>query len=185
MTEAIDLLKEEHQLVKRVLQVLRKKCWQVVKEGVVNYRDFEDILDFLKNYVDRQHHGKEEDILFDLMGRELGDEIGSGPVTGMLIEHDLGRQYVSGLENSLKQHEKGDEEAVLDIIANSISYTHLLHNHIEREDMILFELARRSLSDQAKEELNRRMSQAMKEKTASDSQEKYRQKVEKWEGALP
>jgi hypothetical protein len=29
------------------------------------------------------------------------------------------------------------------------------------------------------------MSQAMKEKTASDSQEKYRQKVEKWEGALP
>ena len=160
MVDAIDLLMEEHQLVKRVLHVLRKKCWQVVKEGDVDYRDFEDILDFLKNYVEK-HYSKEEEILFELMGRELGDEIGNGPVTGMLIEHDLGRQYISGLENSLKQHQKGDEEAVLDIIANTISYTHLLHNHIEREDMILYELARRSLSVQAKEELNRRVNQAV------------------------
>jgi hypothetical protein len=67
----------------------------------------------------------------------------------------------------------------------------LILDHIGRLYRTLFtdegftELARRSLSDQAKEELNRRMGQAMKEKTASDSQEKYRQKVEKWEAALP
>jgi len=183
MSDAINLMMEEHQLIKRALHIMRKLSWQVLQSSDVNYRDFDLIIDFIRNFADKHHHMKEEDILFTMMGQELGENISKGPVTGMLIEHDLGRQYISGLEESLARYKKGDDEARLDIIANAISYTHLLGNHIEREDMILYEFARRSLSDKAKEELNRRCQQVEAEMAKTGLQEKYHRLIAHWEEA--
>ncbi len=45
----------------------------------------------------------------------------------MLIEHDQGRLYMQNLEKALGELDKGNEEAKLDIIANSISYSDLLY----------------------------------------------------------
>lgn len=184
MSDAIDLMMEEHQLIKRALHVIRKLSWQALQNSDVNYQGFAQMIDFVRSFADKHHHSKEEDILFTLMGEDLGESVSTGPVTGMLIEHDLGRQYISGLEESLNRHKKGDDEARLDIIANAVSYTHLLHNHIEREDMILYEFARRSLSKEAKEELNRRCRQVEENMAQTDLQEKYRQLVDQWESVL-
>ena len=46
---------------------------------------------------------------------------------GMLVEHDLGRLYVTNLNEALEKALKnGNAEAKLDVIANAVSYTNLL-----------------------------------------------------------
>ena len=72
----------------------------------------------------------------------------------MLVEHDLGRLYVRDLINAFEKMKSGDEEAKLDVIANAISYTHLLIRHIDKEDRVIYKFAERNLNDEIKEFIN-------------------------------
>ena len=65
---------------------------------------------------------------------------------GMLVEHDLGRLYIRQLVEALEKVKDGDKEAKLDVIANAISYTHLLERHIDKEDRVIYKFAERELS---------------------------------------
>ena len=73
---------------------------------------------------------------------------------GMLVEHDYGRLYISNLVESIEKVKGGDEEAKLDIIANAISYTHLMERHIDKEDRVVYTFAERNLSKEILEKVN-------------------------------
>ena len=142
---AIELMKNEHEYIKRMLSVVRNMCMEFIDEGELDYGDFECVIDFIRNFADGHHHNKEEILLFNRMVDNI-DTIGEKLIThGMLVEHDLGRLYVSNLEKSLNQFKAGDNESKLDIIANAVSYTNLLSSHIDKEDRVIFEFANREL----------------------------------------
>lgn len=143
---AIDIMNEEHKYIKRMLKVVRSACFKILQNEDVNYDDFYLIIDFIKNYADAHHHKKEEKILFNKMVENLG-ELGEKVINhGMLVEHDYGRLYIRSLGEALEKLKAGDEEAKLDVIANAISYTHLLERHIDKEDRIIYKFAQRELS---------------------------------------
>ena len=48
----------------------------------------------------------------------------------------------------LEKVKAGEEEAKLDVIANAISYTHLLIRHIDKEDRVIYKFAERNLNDE-------------------------------------
>ena len=131
---AISLMVEEHKNIKRVLKVIRKLCVKILNGETVNYKAFNMIVDFVRNYADSHHHSKEEDILFKKMSEELGEEIAKGPIYGMFADHDMGRLYIRKLVEALDKVKKGDEDSKVDVIANAISYTDLLYRHIDKED---------------------------------------------------
>ena len=142
---AIELMKNEHEYIKRMLSVVRNMCMEFIDEGELDYGDFESVIDFIRNFADGHHHNKEEILLFNRMVDNI-DTIGEKLIThGMLVEHDLGRLYVSNLEKSLNQFKAGDNESKLDIIANAVSYANLLSSHIDKEDRVIFEFANREL----------------------------------------
>lgn len=144
---AIDIMNEEHRYITRMLKVVRKISLNILKGEDVNYDDFDLVIDFISNYADNHHHKKEEDILFTKMVENLG-ELGQTVVKhGMLVEHDYGRLYVRNLGLALDKLKSGDEEAKLDVIANAISYTHLLERHIDKEDRVIYKYANRELDD--------------------------------------
>ena len=92
------------------------------------------MIDFIRNFADAHHHGKEEKLLFHEMVTHLGP-LGNKLIThGMLVEHDSGRLFIKELEEALQRVKSGDEMSKLDVIANAISYTHLLRRHIEKEN---------------------------------------------------
>jgi hemerythrin-like domain-containing protein len=73
--------------------------------------------------------------------------IGNKLITnGMLVEHDFGRLFIRELKEALDRVKDGDDESRLDVIANAISYTHLLKRHIEKEDSVVYTFAKRQLS---------------------------------------
>lgn len=146
--KAIEIMNEEHRYILRMLELVRKSCFKIMNGEEIVYEDFNKIIDFIKNYADNHHHKKEEDILFTKMVEYIGETAEKVVNQGMLVEHDLGRLYVRDLVSSLEKVKNGDEEAKLDVIANAISYTHLLARHIDKEDRVIYKFAERNLSDE-------------------------------------
>ena len=146
--KAIEMMNEEHKNILRMLKVVRKACFNILNGEEIVYEDFDKMIDFIKNYADNHHHRKEEDVLFIKMIAHM-DAVAEKLVKhGMLVEHDFGRLYVRELKEALERVKAGDEESKLDVIANAISYTHLLARHIDKEDNVVYKFAERELNDE-------------------------------------
>ncbi|AVQ46383.1 hemerythrin domain-containing protein [Clostridium botulinum] len=170
---SIELMVNEHKNIKRMLAVIRKYCFKLLKNKEVDYNDFYRIIDFVRNYADKHHHGKEEDYLFNRMVDEIKGPTEKLVKHGMLVEHDLGRLYMQNLEKALKALENGEEEAKIDIIANAVSYTDLLYRHIEKEDDVVYKFAERNLSKETLKKLDEDCKRIEKEAKEKGIQDKY------------
>ena len=145
----IQVLIDEHVVIKRMLKVIRKASFGVLKGAPIDFDDFRSMIDFVLNYADAHHHNKEEKFLFDKMIGELGAPGEKLVRYGMLIEHDFGRLYMKDLEEALQKVQAGDEEATIDVLANAVSYTNLLQRHIDKEDTTVFTFAGRALKSES------------------------------------
>ncbi|NLX62445.1 MAG: hemerythrin domain-containing protein [Tissierellia bacterium] len=174
----------EHENVTRMVKVMRKYSYAVLQGADIDYKDFYKIIDFIRNYTDGYHHAKEEDILFKRMGEELPKLADNGAITGMLIEHDMARLYVSNLEKALEEYEKGNDEARLDIIANTICYGDLLTRHVDKENNVIYKFAERMLSDEVKKEIDRKSEEVDNKASKDKIQEKYLKLLDELENKI-
>jgi len=164
---------EEHSNIRRMLRIIRILCYNLMTNPKYDITDFHIVIDFVRNYADKHHHGKEENILFETMIKEIERLAKSGAITGMYIEHDMGRLYMSNLEKALECFKNKDDEARLDIIANAISYSDLLNRHIEKENTALYKFAENMLSDNSKSFVEDKCKKAEELATDAGIQEKY------------
>ena len=169
----IEIMVEEHKNIKRMLAVIRKYCSRILNGENVQYEEFNKIIDFVRNYADKHHHGKEETMLFNRMMEELGATAEKLVRYGMNVEHDLGRLHIQELEAAVNRVLNGDMDSRLDVIANAISYTHLLYRHIDKEDGVVYKYAQNNLSKEALNALEQEC-KAFEQKAKEDkTQEKY------------
>jgi hemerythrin-like domain-containing protein len=151
---SIDLMVEEHKNILRMLMVVRKACLRILQGNDICFEDFEHIIDFIRGYADAHHHGKEEKFLFKEMVTNLGD-LGNTLINhGMLVEHNLGRLYISELSEALERVKTGDGESKLDVIANAVGYANLLARHIGKEDEVVYTFAARKLPTEVLDSVN-------------------------------
>jgi hemerythrin-like domain-containing protein len=151
---AIDLMMDEHKYIMRGLKLFRKLSVDILNTNTVDFDDFEKMILFVRNYADKHHHNKEEVVLFKKMEDKLGQKMVKGPLSGMYIEHDLGRQHIKLLEEALLRVKNGDLDSQVDVIANSVCYADLLTRHINKEDTLIYNFARRALSEVDMESVN-------------------------------
>jgi hemerythrin-like domain-containing protein len=101
----------------------------------------EELLKFFREFVDRCHHGKEEEILFPALA--TGGDEQTGALVGVLrAEHEEGRRHVRAMTELLERF-RGGELAAGELVrhhAQALSTT--LRAHIDREDHTLFPKAR-------------------------------------------
>ncbi len=63
----------------------------------------EELLKFFREFVDRCHHGKEEEILFPALA--TGGDEQTGALVGVLgAEHEEGRRHAQALSTTLRAH---------------------------------------------------------------------------------
>jgi len=173
MMDAIKVMMDEHQVILKTLKTARKMCKNILNNDNWEVEDFFKIIDFVRNYADKYHHGKEEVFLFKYMGEELRPSVTEGPIKGMLIEHDLGRLYMTRLEEALINFKNGENDARLDIIANTICYTHLLNHHITTEDNTLYPFANNRLKPETLKRLEEEVERIEVSSEGKETQEKY------------
>ena len=172
-------LKDEHQLILRMLALLERNALLTEGGSFKDYRFYLDGVDFIRNYADRFHHAKEEDILFEAL-IENGMPRANSPVAAMLMEHDQGRAFVRGMEEAATRALNGEADQDGAIVSNARGYLELLREHISKEDEILYPLAERVLSPEKRLPIIEGYQRAV-EKAAPGLEEHYRAVVEGYE----
>ncbi len=137
----------EHEAVIVALDLLEKVEMALVSKDEHAPEHLAQLLDFFKGFVDRCHHGKEEDVLFpELEKRGVPRE--GGPIGVMLAEHDAGRAQVHAMSDGLARLRRGEADAVAAIQNSSSTYRDLLRAHIQKENNILFPMADQLVPDE-------------------------------------
>lgn len=181
--EEMDLTKdlvEEHKLIKKAIDLLEKAIGELSKGKEVEPIIFEQVTDFIKNFADKFHHAKEEDILFkELIKKGMPEK--DSPIEAMLIEHDQGRNFVKGIVKGTEDLKKGNKDANKEIIENAKGYIELLREHIDKEDNILYPLAEKTFTKDEKDKQLDEYKKAEIEKGGLATVQKYKDLVAKLE----
>jgi hemerythrin-like domain-containing protein len=177
-TDVTQVMVEEHQLILRMIALLEQNTAHLEAGRFYNWDFYLDAVDFIRNYADRFHHAKEEDVLFVALVKNGMPEKRS-PIEAMHLEHEQGRAHVRALKTAAKKARAGElgQEAIL--AEHARGYADLLRGHIEKEDTILYPLAERVLPDAVREGMLQAYAAA--EIRMRGVQEKYRRMVEAYE----
>lgn len=148
--KSVQTLVGEHDNILRMLDVIHYACLEILGGAPVEVSDFKMMVDFIRKYADKTHHGKEEDYLFQAMVNELGT-MGENLIRhGMLVEHDIARLYVSDLDTALDCcMDEQTQEARLAVVVAAGSYEQLLRRHIQKENDAVFPFGEKNLSEQS------------------------------------
>ena len=143
-------LVHEHRLILRMLTLLEINAPRTGSGTYDNYRFYLDGVDFIRNYADRFHHAKEEDVLFEALVKN-GIPRDNSPVAAMLMEHDQGRAFVKVMEAAALAALSGESGHNQEIADNALGYAALLREHIAKEDDILYPLAERVIPEEMRD----------------------------------
>ena len=145
-TDITQTLVEEHGLILRMVALLEKNAPRTAEGNYLQWQFYLDGIDFIRQYADRFHHAKEEDILFKaLIDNGMPKE--HSPVAAMLMEHDQGRSFVRAMESAVHEAQAGLTDNYQIIADNALGYAVLLRDHISKEDDILYPLAERVIPE--------------------------------------
>ena len=173
---ATEELKHEHRIIERMLAVMEAAAARVDAGQSLPTEFFPKVVDFVRNFADRCHHGKEEDNLFPALEKR-GIPRQTGPIGVMLMEHDQGRAFVRGMDEAGK-HASGDKAALKTALDNARGYAKLLRQHIDKEDNVLYPMADQVLTPADKQELLSKFEEVEQERIGAGKHEEYVKLVE-------
>jgi hemerythrin-like domain-containing protein len=172
------MLMVEHRLIERMLSAVELAAAAIDTTRRVDHEFVDAVVDFLRTYADRTHHGKEEDILFsDLSTRELSPE-DRRAMDELIEEHAFGRQATTDLAGANERHRNGDESALATIVDQLRALCAFYPRHIGKEDKVFFPAARAYFTD----EEDRAMLERFRDFDRAMIHEKYTSLVEGLEG---
>ena len=145
-------LVDEHRLILRMITLLERNAALTATGRYSNWKFYLDGVDFIRNFADRFHHAKEEDVLFEALVKN-GMPRENSPIAAMLMEHDQGRIFVMAMETATLEALDGGAGRERIIADNALAYAALLREHIAKEDEILYPLAERVIPDTMRDDI--------------------------------
>jgi hemerythrin-like domain-containing protein len=152
--DAIEVLMDEHRLIERAIDALVAFADEAGRGATDDRAELGRFVTFIREFADGCHHGKEEDILFQAM-IEAGFPRNGGPIAVMLLEHDQGRQHVAALEAIAEKAGAWTAEDRERLSGAANGYASLLRQHIQKEDAVLYPMARRRLPPEILDRVSR------------------------------
>lgn len=169
---ATEALKKDHRVIEKMIDVMEKMAKKIDNGEDIPSDVLKDASDFIRNFADNYHHGKEEDLLFKRMA-ERGFPVEGGPIGMMLIEHEEGRGYARAMGEAAEKYAAGDASAKKTFAENARSYGALLSQHIQKEDGILYMMANNLMKEDEQRELLNIFDLVEKEKLGAGGRQRY------------
>lgn len=179
--KATDELKKEHEGITLMLRVLQAVANKFQQGEQVNTEHLDGILEFLSIFVDKCHHGKEEEFLFPAL-EVAGVPREGGPIGVMLSEHEQGRNLVARLKTAVAEY-KSDGNAnasSLRLVINE--YVALLSQHISKENTVLFPMADAKLDSKKDNELFEAFEQLERERIGVGKHDEFHALLDQLQG---
>jgi hemerythrin-like domain-containing protein len=142
----------EHNAIKIMLNIMSKIAENIQAGKSFDIKDIGQIVDFLKTFADKCHHGKEETALFPALVL-AGIPKENGPIGVMLHEHTIGRGYIKEISDAVETYNTDSISSKPVLAKGLINYVNLLQNHIQKEENVLFPMANKVLSEKKQNEV--------------------------------
>ena len=140
-----EMLEAEHRVIAKVIGAVPVLADQLDAGQAVDVGLLRDIVEFMRAFTDQCHHGKEELLLFPLLGKK-GVPLQGCPVGALTAEHARGRALVKELVDAVDAHQEGEPSAKETVIGALRGIAALYPNHIWKEDYLLFPMTNKVLN---------------------------------------
>ncbi|HEY3250054.1 MAG TPA: hemerythrin domain-containing protein [Ignavibacteria bacterium] len=146
MDKSIEILYNEHDIIKSVINYREKIAALANSNPELYKKTILELINFFRNYADKFHHYKEEKLLFPLMC-EKNDMLKDSIIQEMLENHEDFRKLVKSIESAA---DSGNYEESSKLM---FKYTEMLLDHIAVEDHELFQMAEMLFDEKELEKL--------------------------------
>jgi hemerythrin-like domain-containing protein len=181
MTRLIDVLREEHRNIEKLLGVLEQELGVFDRRERPDYETLQAVVDYFAEYPARCHHPKEDMIVDVLKSR---DPAAARAVGDIESDHREEGERLRALAETIETVRTGGElprQAVDDVVRNFIAHE---RRHIEAEERALFPAAIKVLRPADWARIEVRMSDARDPLFNSTVEQKFRalaDKILQWE----
>jgi hemerythrin-like domain-containing protein len=169
--DAIETLMNEHRTIERVCDGLVGFADELRRKETTEKEELGRFVEFIREFADAWHHGKEENILFETM-IDHGFPRHGGPVAVMLHEHGIGRGFVATLASKVDMPGAWSAADRHEVADAATGYAELLREHIHKEDAILYPMAESRLPPDALDRVNERCERYEQERSGSGENER-------------
>jgi hemerythrin-like domain-containing protein len=157
MTTPTSDLRSEHVGVTRMLNIMGKMADRIAERMAADEKpdtaEVDEVIEFLRVFVDQCHHGKEEQLLFPAV-REAGIGSAEDVLPELMEEHTQGREIVARIVRANEDAKSGETgNDTTDLIDAFTRFRELLREHILREERDCFKIADEQLSPEVAQQL--------------------------------
>ena len=167
----LEALIDEHRVLGIVLNALDLEM-QHLDGQPFPIESFWQAVEFLTNFTDHWHLLKEEERLFPLLW-EKGVPLENGPLGKMMAEHQTGRERLVAIRECLANL-PGDPAVLPQLVSEVRDYGTFMREHMRKEEVRLYNVARTLLNRQDMERLAREFEEV--------EQEQIRLAFHEWRG---
>ena len=146
MTKATDALEREHKVIQKAVAVMAQIVTQLEFRHAVSADVLRELLQFMREFSDQCHHGKEESFFFPYLESKGVPSTGC-PLSALKGEHVKSRQLLDDLNSAAAAYINDAERGRLTLIQVLQSLVALYPAHIWKEDYLLFPMANKILSE--------------------------------------
>ena len=144
----IGLLMIEHRLIEKMIALIDFRIKAFEQQTQIDPVFIDVVVDFVRTYADRTHHGKEENILFRELAKKGMSPEDSRIMEELIEEHKYGRKLVGELVEAKAKYLQGHGEAFVTIIDRLKALISFYPGHITKEDRVFFRAAMGYLSQE-------------------------------------
>jgi hemerythrin-like domain-containing protein len=181
MTRLIDVLREEHRNIEKLLGVLEQELVVFDRRERPDYETLQAVVDYFAEYPARCHHPK-EDMIVDVL--KMRDPAAARAAGDIETDHRQEGERLRRLAETIENVRNGGElprQAVDDVVRDFIAHE---RRHIEAEERALFPAAVKVLRPADWARIDARMSDARDPLFNTTVEQKFRalaEKILQWE----
>ncbi len=181
MTRLIEVLREEHRNIEKLLGVLEQELGVFDRQERPDYETLQAVVDYFAEYPARCHHPK-EDMIVDIL--KARDPAAARAVGDIETDHQQEGERLRRLAHTIENVRIGGElprQTVDDVVREFIAHE---RRHIEMEERALFPAAIKVLGPADWARVDARMSDARDPLFNDTVEQKFRalaQKILQWE----
>ena len=132
------ILMIEHRLIEKVLLLVDREIERIEERLAIDKHFLKSVVDFIRTYADKIHHGKEEDILFEQLKAKAMDAHDTAVMAELDEEHVVARRVVSELVQAETEYFSGDRPQI-EVVKQELAFlVNFYPVHIAKEDKDFF-----------------------------------------------
>jgi hemerythrin-like domain-containing protein len=131
-------LMTEHRLIEKMLKAAAKEASKIEARKSLDPILIDTVVDFIRTYADRTHHGKEEDILFRDLEKKKMSAGDTARMRELVEEHVFARKTIGELVDAKEKYVRGDSAALGVILEKLNVLIRFYPEHIRKEDRVFF-----------------------------------------------